>query len=401
MRLLLVAPTCDGEDIGEAWVAFQWASRLSQRYDLTLLTYNKRDRTPVSRQLPDVHVVEWLEPAGLNRAERLNSMLKPGYIPFFYRARRWIREAQSQGAGYTVGHQPTPVAMRYPSPFVGGDIPYVMGPVGGSLDDPPGFESDGDTAPWYVGLRRFDDWRLHHDRLLRRSYEEAACVLGIADYTLENLTGIPLRRFEVMSETAMPSLPPEPSHAPHNGPLRLLFVGRVIRTKGLRDAIRALALIPGLDFTFDVIGDGFDLAECRSLAAASGLGTRINFHGRMDRSAIDEYYRNADIFVFPSYREPGGNVVFEAMAFGLPLIVADRGGPGNATDDSCAIRITPTSPPAFAQAIAAAIVTLNDDPDLRRQMGSAARRLAERTALWDNRVDSVSKLYAEIERRDG
>ena len=56
---------------------------------------------------------------------------------------------------------------------------------------------------------------------------------------------------------------------------------------------------------------------------------------------IDDFYRAADVFVFPSYREPGGNVVFEAMSFGLPLVVGDRGGPGSAVDERSGIRVPP------------------------------------------------------------
>ncbi len=58
-KLLLIAPACDGQDVGEAWVAFQWARQFAARHDLTVLTYAKRDRTPLSRQLPGVRTVEW------------------------------------------------------------------------------------------------------------------------------------------------------------------------------------------------------------------------------------------------------------------------------------------------------------------------------------------------------
>ena len=91
MKVVMIAPACDGEDIGEAWVAFQWARMLSEKYDLTLLTTYKRGHTPSAVQLPGVRVIEWQEPPGVNRFERLNSLLQPGYLPFYVRARRWLR----------------------------------------------------------------------------------------------------------------------------------------------------------------------------------------------------------------------------------------------------------------------------------------------------------------------
>ena len=87
----------------------------------------------------------------------------------------------------------------------------------------------------------------------------------------------------------------------------------------------------------DIVGDGFDLAACTASALESGVSDRVSFHGRQDRPSVHGFYRAADVFVFPSYREPGGNVVFEAMGHELPLIVCDVGGPAAAVDENCAI----------------------------------------------------------------
>src|SRR5205814_3104552 len=95
------------------------------------------------------------------------------------------------------------------------------------------------------------------------------------------------------------------------------------------------------------------------------VADKVAFHGRKPRDEVEHFYKAADIFVFPSYREPGGNVVFEAMGWGLPLVVSDRGGPGAAVDETCGIRIQPISPEQFAVEIASAIRHLVRDRDLR------------------------------------
>ena len=129
-KVLLVAPTIDRNDIGEAWVAYQWAANLATRHELTVLTYRKRGGPSVADQLPGVRVIEWLEPPIVGRAERLNSLLKPAYFPFAWSAHRWIHHALSRGEHFDIAHQPLPVAMRYPSPLAGKPFPYVIGPVG-------------------------------------------------------------------------------------------------------------------------------------------------------------------------------------------------------------------------------------------------------------------------------
>jgi glycosyltransferase involved in cell wall biosynthesis len=395
-RLLLITSACDGEDVGEAWVGYQWVSRLATRHDVTLLTMHRRDRTPPSQQLPDVRIVEWPDAKVFARQERLNSMLKPGYLPFYRGARRWIRDALARGERFDVAHQLLPVAMRFPSPAAGLGLPYFMGPVGGSLENPPGFADD--TAPWFVRLRGLDRLRMRRDPLLRRTYEGADCVLGIAPYVLDNLAGLDLRRFEVMSETGLTELPPlgEEPGAP-GGAVRLLHVGRLVRTKGLRDAIRALArLTSSTPVVLDVVGEGPDREASEELAAGLGLGDTVHFHGWQPRERVADFYRRADVFVFPSYREPGGNVVFESMGYGLPLVVSDLGGPGTFVDDSCGIRVHPESPESYADALAVAISRLVDDPALRTRMGEAGRRRVAEIAVWDRKVEQLEALYDEM-----
>lgn len=396
LKLLLIAPNCDGQDIGEAWVGYQWASGLARRHDVTLLTAYKRGKTPASQQLRGLRVVEWVEPPIIGRAERFNSMLKPGYISFYLRARRWIRAALAGGEHFDLAYQPVPVAMRYPSPVVGLDIPYVIGPVGGSLQAPPSFDKDADTAPWYVGLRKLDRLRMRADPLLCRTYDEAACVLGIAPYVREFLKDRSIHRFEVMSETGVKSLPEPIDRSARRGPVRLLYVGRLVRTKGLRDVIRAMSHLRDLPVMLDVVGDGFDRIACETLARDLGVIEMVAFHGWKPRDQVEDFYRSADIFVFPSYCEPGGNVTFEAMGFSLPLVVSDRGGPGSAVDETCAIKVSPVTPVQFGADIAAAVRRLVEDRELRISLGEGARRRVADIALWDRKFDRLDRLFAEV-----
>jgi glycosyltransferase involved in cell wall biosynthesis len=324
-------------------------------------------------------------------------MLIPGYVPFYFRSRRWIRGAVARGERFDLAYQPVPVALRYPSPVAGLGIPFVMGPLGGSLRSPPGFrQEEATTTPWYVRLRALDRWRVGHDPLLRGTYEKAACVIGIAAYVEDFLAGISLRRFRVMSETGIERLPGAVDRTGRQGAVRLLFVGRLVRTKGARDAIRALGLTRDLPAVLDVVGDGFDRAACEALTAELGLTGRVRFHGWLPRARIDEFYRSADVFVFPSYREPGGNVPFEAMGYGLPLIVSDVGGPGSVVDESCGIRLHPVSPDQYARELASAITRLVADPGLRWALGEGARRRAAEIGLWDSRIEQLDAIFAEI-----
>lgn len=393
--VLLIAPGAERNDIGEAWVAFQWASRLANRYDVTLLTHRKRGRPSAKAQLENVEVIEWDELPIFGRAERFNSLAKPWYPYFHYRCKRWIRAAQDAGRTFDIGHQPVPVAMRYPSPLEGSGIPYVIGPVGGSMSSPKGF-ADQDTAPWYVNLREIDDFRLRRDPFLRRTYSNAAVVLGIAPYVGEALLTVPVQKFIVMSETGVESVPTVVTRPSSPDLIHLLFVGRLIRTKGARDAINAMQHVLDLPVVLDIVGDGFDRQACIELALELGVSDRVMFHGSRPHEEVEAFYRAADIFVFPSFREPGGNVAFEAMSYGLPLIVSDRGGPGTTVTDDCGIRITPVDPESYAHGIADAVRRLVDNGAERAAMGQAARRRVLEYGTWDQHMATIDKIYAQI-----
>jgi glycosyltransferase involved in cell wall biosynthesis len=396
MRILLIAPTCDGEDVGESWFAFQWASRLALSHDVTLLTYHKRRRTPAARQLNGLRVIEWTEPPLVGRAERLNSMLAPGYLPFYLRARSWIRAALRRGERFDIVHQPVPEAMRYPCPAIGLGIPVVIGPVGGGLNSPAAFAAEETTDPWFMRLRGLDRLRLRHDPLLRRTYEGAACVLGIAQYVEESLRHLRIQRFEIMPDVGIDHVPPPVDRRRRAGPVRALFVGRVVRTKGAREAIRAISMCAELPLTLDIVGDGADRAACEALVAELGVADRVRLHGRQPREAVDRFYKAADIFVFPSYREPGGSVVLEAMGHSLPVIVCDRGGPGATASECCAIKLPVTTPDALARDVATALRRLATDKRLRLAMGRAAHEHLQRTALWEHKIDRASSLFEEL-----
>src|SRR5260370_26860277 len=142
LRLLLIASGCDGTDVGEAWSSYQWASRIAQHHDVTLLTFRKRDKASTALQLPGARVIEWLDLPLVGRWERFNSMAKPGYVKFYVQARRWIKNQLRSGEKFDLVHQISPIALRYPSPAAGLGLPFVIGPQGGSIESPAGFRDE-------------------------------------------------------------------------------------------------------------------------------------------------------------------------------------------------------------------------------------------------------------------
>ena len=395
-KVVVIAPGCDGTDVGEAWSSFQWVRQLSKLYDITVLTYRKRNRSSLVGQLPDIEVIEWKDLPLVHRWERFNSGFKPGILTFNWKALRWLRKEIVQGRQIDLIHQITPIALRYPSVGYRLGLPYIIGPLAGSLSTPAKFEEEMSGETWYLRLRQSDAFRIKFDPFLRRTFERADVVIGVAPYVRDILGPLELKRFEVLCETAVTELPKLNATRENPDICRLLYVGRITRMKGVRDAIRALAqLTRSEQVTLDIVGDGDDRGPCEREAHKLGVDHKVVFHGKVPRADVDDFYRNADVFLFPSMREPSGNVVLEAMSFGLPLIVADRGGPGFVVDNSFGIRVPVTSPNEFAKRLGTAIITLVSDPALRKKMGDMARERVATEHVWGEKSKVMSRIYED------
>lgn len=400
--MLAISQPADPRDVGESWSAHQWLSRLSERVDLTVLSYRKRGKMPIADDLPGARVIEWQDPPMAGRFERFNALAKPGWFTFHRAARKWIRAALQRGERFDLAHQISPLALRYPSPAAGLVGPFIVGPLGGSVPTPEGFEHEFTADSWYVRLRAFDRLLLTHAPGLKRTFGSADCVLGVADYVCALLAdaGHPPRRFEIESETGVLEMSEDYERAaPEAGKLKLLFVGRLVRTKGVRDAVRAMAKLgdlPGV--TLDIVGDGDDRAACEAEARDAGLiqSGRVTFHGRKPREVVNDFYRAADVFFFPSLREPSGNVVLESMGHGLPLIAADAGGPGSVVTAECGLKVRPQTPEQFSDGLAEAVRTLANSPERVVEMGRACRQEVERRHLWSGKIDRMMAVYRSV-----
>lgn len=154
--------------------------------------------------------------------------------------------------------------------------------------------------------------------------------------------------------------------------LRLLYVGRVSREKDLPLLVSAFrSLLRRFEpIQLVVVGDGPYLEEMKRDAE----GLPCLFTGYLEGEDLAAVYASSDLFVFPSATDTLGNVVLEAQASGLPVVVSDCGGPCENMADGHTGRVVPTGDLA---AWVKALSELLEDPDRMRRMGREARRYME------------------------
>lgn len=398
MRILLIAPFYDADTAGESWSTFKWVEGICQRHEVTVLTTHKKSWDPQKSAVAAKEIVNWTDPSLPTAFARLNRELKPTYVLFYFRARKWIKRAIRDGRAFDLVHQINPLALRYPCPARGCGIPYLMGPLAGSLSNPNGFRTAAKDKQWYRKLRNLDAWRIKKDPWLRQTYSEAHTILGVAPYVAEVLKPAKIQNFVVASETGIESIDCTPKAAPSEGePLKLLFVGRIIRTKGVIDAIRAVASARSeANITFDIVGTGDMDDECKQEAKSLGVEDIVTFHGRVPREQVNDWYQKSHVFLFASFREPSGNVVFEALGQGVPIITSTQGGPGYVVTDECGFRIKPENPEQYARDLALAIKQVYRRRNELPTLSQAAIQRMKTYALWDKKHEQLEEIYQSV-----
>lgn len=169
--------------------------------------------------------------------------------------------------------------------------------------------------------------------------------------------------------------------------VKLLYVGRVSKEKNLNllaDVFKQLVQ-KGLKAQLVVVGDGPYLEEMK----AEMKGLPCCFTGYLKGEDLAAVYASADLFVFPSTTDTFGNVVLEAQASGLPVIVSDCGGPcENIVQGRTGLICSGND----FQSLFDAVLTMVQNPDQRRTMGQAARRYVEKRS-FENAFLEMWELY--------
>ncbi|MFP4444618.1 MAG: glycosyltransferase [Desulfosudaceae bacterium] len=166
---------------------------------------------------------------------------------------------------------------------------------------------------------------------------------------------------------------------------KLLYVGRVSKEKNMPQLVEIFRAVAAAfeNVHLIVVGEGPYLPEMK--AALSGLP--VVFTGYLEGRDLSEAYASSDLFLFPSTTDTFGNVVLEAQASGIPVIVTDRGGPSENIQDGKTGYIVPADDTgAFVQRVNQLLLS----PDRLAAMQKNARQFMESrsfeaafTAMWE------------------
>jgi glycosyltransferase involved in cell wall biosynthesis len=265
-------------------------------------------------------------------------------------------------------------------------------------------------APIKIMSRRsLSNYHKHHPligRLERRFHRAMDALVGNSQAVVNDLIaeGVPRDKVHLIYNgvTAALDLPDRDVARKAIGLEQNVLVGAVIANlipyKGHRDLVEGLAAVSqSLPLGWRMLCVGRDEGIQRNLerlAEAHGIKENIQFLG--ERTDTTAFLAAADFCVLSSLEEGFSNVILEAMAAGLPIVVTSVGGnPEAVTDQEAGLVVPPRDPKALGNAI----LRLAQDPDLRERLGAAAKRRVKHKFSLENCVESHNRLYEELMSR--
>ena len=378
--LLLIAPNVSEQMGGEAIKALQMFQELTKQHPNTIQITHARNRSEIERlQLANVMFVadSWV-PLAIWNTVILRSLLDVWFSQQAVRLAEKI--VQQKGFDQAVIHQTEPNSPVAPRALSSRHI-NVFGPINGNIYYPAAFRAR--ETRWnrlrrvlHMPLQRLNKW-------LPKGIKQAEQILvagGERTYASLRTGGCPANILSDSLDCGVRDKLLDSVRVAHQGVnLRFVHFGRLVFHKGTALIIESL-VNTRLPVCLDIVGRGPELEACQALVQRHGLGDRVRFLGWY--TAQEELFESFHAYrgvVLPSLEDANGIVIQEAMAFGLPPICLDWGGPGLLIDHGRSGYLVPAgSREQIVAEIGNCMDRLAEDGALAESMSIAARAAAEK-----------------------
>ncbi len=407
LRILLLVPGANPEQVSMPYVTYSHAAALAKLHDVSLVIGSptedqvRRANAPfrsieVVRMPTLERIYEWIVRRIFKYNHDTQVLTAVGY-PFSL-AFEWYAWRQLRGrifAGeFDVVLRLMPMTPVLPSLFAfflrKGPIPFVIGPLNGGLPWPPGFSQLENQKEWIANLRSV----YRHLPFARSTYRNAAAIIAASSQTYSEFVEYSPKLFFVPEPGIARSLCPDDSRSPEPGAkLKLIFVGGLVPRKACDLALRGAAPILRSDLAhFTIVGDGRDRSRLEELARSLGVEKAVSFPGWLPHRDVLESLRSADVFVFPSLRDNGAGVVFEALAGGAVPVVADFGGPGDIVHPDVGFKVPLTSEDGVVAEIEKILTGLAHDRDNLERLRRQGMAYVKESLTWEAKAQATSRV---------
>ena len=403
MKILLSAYACEPGKGSEPGVGWNWTIELARMgHEVTVMTRaNNRETIATAMQ--------WLEPLPLT----FIYFDLPHWMKWWKRGRRGVHlyyQLWQMGIyrvarrlvidnTFDIVHHLTFTVFRQPSYLGRLGIPFMIGPLGGGEFAPRALERELPVRARILELSRWMGNQLAlRSPAVKAMLKSATVILCKTPETLHALPALYRSKCVMQVEIGVDHawladeimVPKSPE---------FLYVGRLLCLKGIHLSMEALAvaLRHRNDIRLTIVGRGQDKGWLVRRARQLGIEQAMTWRDWMPRDMLRDEYRKALAFIMPSLHDSSGNVIYESLALGTPVICLHTGGPGEIVPEGGGFRIVTIgrSRHEVVNDLANAILALANDRSLANRMSENALAFARQND-WRS---IVAKAYTVLQSR--
>lgn len=407
LRVLVLAPFCNPDRVSMPLISYLHAAALAKIHDVSLVVGapSAENVRRANGPFRSIEVIEQPKTDGLYdwsfrnifrnnyASQALTGFSYPFTLAFEWNAWRQLRRRIHAGE-FDVVLRILPMTAVLPSPFAfflrKGPIPFVIGPINGGLPFVHGFSQAEGQREWVSSLR--DLYRFLP--LARSTYRYASAIIAASSHTFAEFAPYSDKLFFVPENgISGPLCSEDLRKGQRDRKLKLIFVGGLIPCKACDLALRASAsLLKKGEASFKILGDGPDREKLEELTRSLGIEREVSFCGWVSHTEVLDQMRNADIMVFPSVRDFGAGVIFEALATGAVPVVADFGGPGDIVRPEVGFKIALTNESDFVVQMEKVLNRLASDRSLLKQLSEQGMAYAKDNLTWEAKALAVTRV---------
>jgi glycosyltransferase involved in cell wall biosynthesis len=417
MRVLLIAEACNPEWVSVPLVGWSHAQALRKLADVHLVT-QIRNAEAIERAglVPgrDFTAIDSEKVAKLGY--KLGGLLRGGkgkgwttlavITSFTYRYFErlvWREFGKRIKAGeFDIVHRLTPLSPTSSSSMAKkcrrAGVPFVVGPLNGGVRWPKQFASarlkEKEWFSYVRGVYRM----LPGYRSTRRN---SAAILIASQDTWQQMPSRYHEKCFYIPENAIDparfssALPRTPG-----GPLRVVFVGRLVPYKGADMLVEAAApLVRDGLIQLTIIGKGPQENELREWVQKEKLQNGVELTGWLNHPEVATRLARSDVFAFPSVREFGGAVALEAMAVGTVPIVINYGGPAELVTLATGYLVELGTRQEIIERFRTVLLNIAQHPEQLVAKAALGKRRALEQFTWDAKATQVLQVYNWLKKQ--